>query len=78
MLGYKANERKQQIKLAFGKVRILWEGDKIWKYIPPVLTKQLFLLSSLKTSGLFVQIFVYFSEKLEFMKHSYLEDSMNI
>ena len=33
---------------------------------PPVLTKQLFLLSSVKTSGIFFQIFVAFSEKLDF------------
>jgi hypothetical protein len=34
--------------------------------LPPVLTKQLFLLSSGKTSGRFFQIFVAFSEKLNF------------
>jgi len=33
------------------------------KKSPPVLTKQL-LLSNVKTSGLFFQIFVAFSEKL--------------
>ena len=32
------------------------------------LTKQLFLLSSIKTSGKFFQIFVAFSEKLNFMQ----------
>ena len=48
------------------KVQILWEGHKIWKNLPPVLTKQLFLLSSVKTSGRFFQIFVAFSEKLDF------------
>jgi len=31
-----------------------------------VLTKHLFLLSSVKTSGRFFQIFVAFSEKLDF------------
>ena len=34
--------------------------------LPPVLTNQLFLLSSVKTSGIFFQIFVAFSEKLNF------------
>ena len=32
------------------------------------MTKQLFLLSSVKTSGRFFQIFVAFSEKLDFTK----------
>ena len=40
------------------KVETLWKGHKIWKNLPPVLTKQLFLLSSIKTSGRFFQIFV--------------------
>ena len=53
-------------KKEFDKVKILWEGHKIWKNLPPVLTKQLFLLSSVKTSGRFFQIFVAFSEKLDF------------
>ena len=48
-------------------VQTLWEGHKIWKNLPPVLTKELVLLSSLKTSGRFFQIFVAFSEKLDFM-----------
>ena len=50
----------------FSKVPTLWEGHKISKNLPPVLTKQLFLLSSVKTSGRFFQIFVAFSEKLDF------------
>ena len=50
-------------KIVCVKVKILWEGHKIWKNLPPVLTKQLFLLSS---SGRFFQIFVAFSEKLDF------------
>ena len=50
------------------KVPTLWEGHKIWKHRPPVLTKQLFLLSSIKTSGRFFQIFVTFSEKLDFIQ----------
>ena len=33
----------------------------------PVLTKQLFLLSSVETNGMYFQIFVAFSEKLDFM-----------
>ena len=36
------------------------------KNLPTVLTKQLFLLSSVNTSGRFFQIFVAFSEKLDF------------
>ena len=48
------------------KVQLLWEGHKIWKNLPPVLTKQLFLLRSFETSGRFFQIFVAFSEKLDF------------
>ena len=48
------------------KVQIWWEGQKIWKNLPPVLTKQLFLLSSVKTSGRFFQIFVASLEKLNF------------
>ena len=47
------------------KVQTLWEGHKIWKNLPPVLTKQLFLLSSVKTGGIFFQIFVTFSENLD-------------
>ena len=50
------------------KVKTLWEGHKIWKNLPPFLTKQLFSLSIVKTSGRFFQIFVDFSEKLDF-KH---------
>ena len=50
----------------FIKVKILWEGHIIWKNISLGLTKQLFLLSSVKTSGRFFQIFVAFSEKLDF------------
>ena len=49
-----------------GKVQTLWEGHKIWKNLPPDLTKQFFLLSSVKTSGRFFKIFVAFSEKLDF------------
>jgi len=37
-----------------------------------VLTKHLFLLSSVKTSGRFFQIFVTFSEKLDFIMASEL------
>ena len=48
------------------KVKTLWEGHKIWKNLPPVLTKHLFLHSSVKTSGRFFQIFLAFSEKLNF------------
>ena len=44
---------------SLGKVQILWEGHKIWKNLPPVLTKQLFLLSSVKTSGRFFFKFLW-------------------
>ena len=39
---------------------------KLWKNSPPFLTIQLFSLSSIKTSEVFFQIFVAFSEKLDF------------
>ena len=55
-----------QISSTVIKVKTLWKVGKIWKNLPPVLTKQLFLLSSIKTSGRFFQIFVAFSEKLDF------------
>ena len=44
----------------FFKVRTLWEGHKIGKNLPLILTKPLFLLSSVKTSGRFFQFFVAF------------------
>ena len=50
------------------KVKTLWKGHKIGKNIPLVLTKQLFLLISVKISGRFFQIYVAFSEKLNFSK----------
>ena len=43
------------------------KATKFEKNLPPVLTKQLFLLSSVKTSGRFFQTFVAFWEKLDFM-----------
>ena len=48
------------------KVKTLWEGQKIWKNLPPVLTKQLFILSNIKTGRRLFQIFVAVSEKLNF------------
>ena len=42
------------------------KATKLEKNLPLVLTKQLCLLSSIKTSGTFFQIFVAFSEKLNF------------
>ena len=38
----------------FDKVKTLWEGQKIGKNLPLDLTKQLFLLSSVKTNGRFL------------------------
>ena len=54
------------VNTCFVKVEKLREGPKIWKNLLLVLTKQLFLLSSVKTSGRFLQFFVAFSEKLDF------------
>ena len=48
------------------KFRPYEKATKFKKNLPPVLTKQLFLLSSVETSGRFFQIFVAFSEKLNF------------
>ena len=45
------------------KLRHYEKAEKFEKNLPPFLTKQLF---SLKTSGIFFQIFVVFSEKLDF------------
>ena len=47
------------------KVQTLW-GHKVWKKSPTCFDKTLVLLSSIKTSGRFFQIFVAFSEKLDF------------
>ena len=41
--------------------------QKLKKNLPPVLTRQLFFLSSVKTSGRFFQICMTFSEKLDFI-----------
>ena len=54
------------VPCSFATVETLWESHKIWKNHPPVLTNQLLLLSSVKTCGRFFQIFVAFSEKLNF------------
>ena len=45
---------------------IMRRPQNLKKNLPPVLTKQWFLLSSVKTSGRFFQIFVAFSEKMDF------------
>ena len=44
------------------KVKTLWEGHKIAKNYPLVLAKQLFLLSSVETRGLFFK-FLWTSQK---------------
>ena len=41
------------------KVQIWWEGQKIWNNLPHVVTKQLFLISSVKTSGRFFFKFLW-------------------
>ena len=48
------------------KLRHYEKATKFEKNLTPVLTKQLFLLSSVKTSGIFFQIFETFSEKMAF------------
>ena len=48
------------------KFRYYEKATKFEKNLSPVLTKQLFLLSSVKTSGIFFQICVAFSENLNF------------
>ena len=48
------------------KLRHYEKATKFEKNILPVLTKRLFLLSSVKTSGRFFQIFIAFSENLDF------------
>ena len=50
------------------KLRHHEKATKFEKNIPPGLTKQLFLLSSIKKSGRFFQTFVAFSEKLDFIE----------
>ena len=50
----------------FVKLRHYEKATKFWKNIPPLLTRQLFLLSSVKTSERFFQNFVAFSGKLDF------------
>ena len=47
-------------------VQTVWEGHKNWKNLRPVLTKQSFLLCSIETNWRFFQIFVAFSEKVNF------------
>ena len=59
------------------KVKTLWEGHKIGKNLTLVLTKQLFLLCSVKTSRRFFQIFVAFSEKLNFKSRGVLLASLS-
>ena len=50
------------------KLRHYERATKFEKNLPPFLTKQLFSLSGVKTSGRFFQIFMAFSEKLDFSK----------
>ena len=60
---------KYVLRLNFiSKVQTLWQVHKVWNNLPPVLTKQLFLLSSVKISGWFFQKNLAFSEKLDFNK----------
>jgi hypothetical protein len=58
--------------LAKLKLRYHEKATKFEKKIPLVLTKQLFLLSSVETSRRFFQIFVAFSEKLNFKECFFL------
>ena len=50
------------------KLRLYEKATKFEKNHPPVLTKQLFYSVSSKQVGDFFQIFVAFSEKLDFIK----------
>ena len=68
----------RQFKLAILKLRHYEKVTKFEKNLPLVLTKQLFLLSSVKTSGRFFQIFVAFSEKLDFTSHGNKNDPPEI
>ena len=61
----------------FSKVKTLWEGHNIWKNLPLVLMKQLFLPNSLKTSGIFFSNFVAFSENLNFNMEMIILDLQN-
>ena len=49
-------------KVVVNKVQILWEGQTIWKDLPPFFET----FSTSKQSGIFFPIFVAFSEKLNF------------
>ena len=66
-------EKKEYIHILIEKnvlkFRHYEKATKFEKNLPPVLTKQLFLLSSVKSSGRFFQIFVTFSEKLDFKRN---------
>ena len=61
--------RPNRMELKFGHYE---QATEFEKKFPPVLTKRLFLLSSVKTSGRFFQIFVAFSEKLDFKSGGFL------
>ena len=54
--------------LVFLKLRHYEKATTFEKILPPVLTKTAVSISSVKTSGRFFQIFVPFSEKLDFKK----------
>ena len=62
------NQQQMQVKL-----RHYEKATKLKKNLPLVLTKQLFLLSRVKTSGRFFQIFVDFSGKLNFNSSNAIE-----
>ena len=54
------------------KFRHYEKAIKFEKNLPPILPKQLFLLSIVKKSGsCFFQIFVAFSERLDFMQNEH-------
>ena len=65
-ISYVPNETKT---IDIFKVNHYEKATKFEKNLPLLLTKQLFSLSSVKTSGRFFQIFVAFSEKLNFTYH---------
>ena len=56
------NSKFYSAELCSVKLRHYEQATKLVKNLPPVQTKQLFLLSTVKTSGRFFQIFVAFSQ----------------
>ena len=71
------NARTPKVSIVLLKLRHYEQATKFEKSLPPLLTKQLFLLSSVKTSGRFFQNFVAFSEKLDFNTKIHISMALN-